>query len=120
MEPDEQAAFDFAGFKRAFVTQDVPRWAEFFAENAQWIEYRHSSPPRAPHRLVGRAQIAEYLQGLADSRLTLAMDDEIIGPERAAFCVWVRLPNGRKIIEHVFIYYANGKIYRQVDVEAWD
>jgi ketosteroid isomerase-like protein len=35
--------FDFAGFKRAFMEQDVPAWAAYYAEDAQWIEYRHAN-----------------------------------------------------------------------------
>jgi len=27
--------FDFPAFKRAFVTQDVPAWTEFFADEAE-------------------------------------------------------------------------------------
>ncbi len=46
--------------------------------------------------------------------------DEVIGPDRAAFRVWVTLRDGRRIVEHVIIHYADGRITRQVDVEAWD
>jgi len=30
------------------------------------------------------------------------------------------LRDGRRIVEHVIIHYAGGRITRQVDVEAWD
>ena len=34
--------------------------------------------------------------------------------------IWCGLADGRRIIEHVIIHHAKGKITRQVDVEAWD
>jgi hypothetical protein len=112
--------FDFAGFKKAFVTQDVPAWAGFFAEDGQWIEYKHAYPPRSPRRMAGRDEITTFLTAVKGSNIKLAIDDEVIGPTCAAFCVWCTLPDGKRIIEHVIIHYANGKITRQVDVEAWD
>ena len=61
----------------------------------------------------GSVNTIEILEGLE-------IGDEVIGPDRAAFRVWCTLPDGRRIIEHVIIHYADGKITRQVDVEAWD
>lgn len=112
--------FDFAAFKRAFVTQDVARWASFFADNAEWIEYKHSHPPHSPRRMVGKAQIEAFLSQVKAGSIVLTIEDEVVGPTRAAFRVWCTLPNGKRIIEHVILHLADGKISRQVDVEAWD
>jgi SnoaL-like domain len=112
--------FDFAGFKRAFTEQDVPAWAAYFADDGEWIEYKHTHPPRAPRVMQGRREIAEFLGRVKSSNVKLEIEDEVIGPGRAAFRVWCTLPDERRIIEHVIIHYENGKIVRQVDVEAWD
>jgi ketosteroid isomerase-like protein len=113
-------SFDFAGFRRAFVEQDVSAWAAYFAPDGEWIEYRHANPPRSPRVMSGRQQIAEFLARVKSSNVTLEIGDEVVGPQRAAFRVWCTLPDGRRIIEHVIIHYSNGRITRQVDVEAWD
>jgi len=120
--PDSDAEyFDFNAFKQAFESQDVDAWASFFAEDAQWIEYRHTHPPRSPNRMAGREQISAFLSRVKSSNVSLVITDEIIGPDRAAFCVTCTLEDGiRRIIEHVIIHYTNGSITRQVDVEAWD
>lgn len=114
------AEFDFAAFKRAFTGQDVAAWAGCFAEDGQWIEYRHSSPPSSPSVLAGRENIARKLERVKASNVRLEIEDEVIGPGRAAFRVWVHLPSGKRIVEQVYIYYTGGLITRQVDVEAWD
>lgn len=120
MDTAASGNFDFAGFRNAFVTQDVPAWAGFFAEDGEWIEYKHAYPPRSPRRMSGREEIRSFLNAVKASHITLAIEDEVVGPTRAAFRVWCTLPDGKRIIEHVIIHYANGKITRQVDVEAWD
>ena len=86
----------------------------------EWIEYRHANPPRAPHVMQGRREIADFLARVKASDVVLHIEDEVVGSGRSAFRVWCELRDGRRIIEQVIIYHANGKITRQVDVEAWD
>ena len=113
--------FDFDAFKQAFLSQDVDRWLTFYASDAEWIEYRHSNPPRAPNRMVGQSEIKDFLNRIKASNVSIAITDEILGPTRAAFCVTCTLSDGvRRIIEHVIIHYSHGRITRQTDVEAWD
>ncbi len=112
--------FDFQGFRRAFTEQDLARWLDYFTEDAEWIEYRHDAPPRAPNRMMGRAAIGAFLAQVKASNIKLEISDEVIGEERAAFMVTCTLPDGRRVIENVIIHVAGGKITRQVDVEAWD
>ena len=33
--------FDFSAYKLAFEAKDAGRWIEFFADDAEWIEYRN-------------------------------------------------------------------------------
>jgi hypothetical protein len=114
-------AFDFASFRAAFEAQDVDAWAGFYAADAEWIEYRHANPPRAPNRMVGQSAIKAFLSRVQASNVTLVISDEVIGPTRCAFCVTCTLPDGtRRIIEHVIIHTCGNEISRQVDVEAWD
>ena len=120
MSSADAVPFDFPAFKRALTTQDLAAWIAFFADDAQWIEYRHGHPPASPHVLSGRGQIAQFLVQVKGSNVTLAIEDEVVGPTRAAFRVWCTLPDGRRIIEQVILHHARGRITRQVDVEACD
>jgi ketosteroid isomerase-like protein len=112
--------FDFAGYRAAFEAKDVPRWLEYYADDADWIEYRHTDPPRAPNVMSGRAQIGSFMQRVAELALTLELTDEVIGAERIAFACTVTFDNGDRIIEHVIAHLRGGVIVRHVDVEAWD
>lgn len=114
------ALFDFKAFKAAHERQDVEIWLSFYENKAQWISYRHANPPRDPHVLTGRKEIGAFLKRVKASNVHLSVRDEVLTPQRSAFCVMCTLPNGYRIIEHVIIHHPDGKIVRQVDVEAWD
>ena len=114
------ATFDFPAFKRAFEAKDVGACLAFFAPDAEWWEYRPDAPPRSPIKMVGRETIRAKMTRVAGMELEQAISDEVLGEERIAFAFLVTLPDGRHYIEHVILHLADGKIARQVDVEAWD
>jgi ketosteroid isomerase-like protein len=114
------SGLDFAAFKRAFERKDFDSWLSFYADDAEWIEYRHSSPPRSPHRMVGKRQIAVFLRGICDADLGITLGDEVVDEDRIAFSVDCALSDGRHVFEHVIARVLDGQIVRQVDVEAWD
>jgi hypothetical protein len=76
--------FDFAAFKDAFERKDAERWAGFYAEDAEWIEYKPSAPSSDPVRMVGRERIAQLLCSLEGSGIESVLSDEVLGGERAA------------------------------------
>ena len=112
--------FDFAAFRAAFGGDDPGAWAAFYAEDAEWVEYRYSAPPSAPHRMEGRERIRVVLEQVVTAGFKAELSDEILVPGRAAFRVDVELPDGRRVVEHSMIWTGGGSITRQVDVEAWD
>jgi len=116
----QRSAFDFAAFKDAFEGKDLDRWARFYADDAEWIEYRHASPPRAPNRMVGKEQIAEFLARVCSADFGITIADEVVAQDRVAFSVDCTFPDGKRVFEHVIARIEGGKIIRQVDVEAWD
>src|SRR4028118_1311685 len=83
----QMTGLDFASFKEAFEGKDLDRWLPFYAQEAEWIEYRHISPPRAPNRMVGKHQIADLLRRVCGADLEITIADEAITPYRVAFSV---------------------------------
>jgi hypothetical protein len=113
--------FDFQAFKQAVVAKDAAAWTDFYAPDAEWLEYREANPPHSPNRMQGLAAIRAFISRVCASEVTLAITDEVLGPTRAAFCLTCTLSDGvRRIIENVIVHHSDGKIVRQVDVEAWD
>jgi hypothetical protein len=112
--------FDYAAFKKASESQDVETWLLFFDEKAEWVEYRRNAPPASPNRMCGKSEIGACLGRVKSSNVRFELSDGVLGRTRAAFCVTCTLSSGRKVIEQVIVHLKDGKIVRQVDVEAWD
>ena len=114
------SAFDFASFKRAYEHQNLDDWVSFYADDAEWIEYRDYSPPRFPNRMVGKRQIAGFPREIYEADLDLTIADEVISMDRIAFSVDCAFPDSRYVFEHVIAHLRDGRIVCQVDMEAWD
>jgi hypothetical protein len=114
------SAFDFEAYAAAIEAKDVPAWIAFYADDAEWREYRAASPPSSPNVMVGRTDIRAFLDGTADAALGLEVSHAVVGPRRAAYALTVSLADGRTILEHVIVELVDGLIVSQVDVEAWD
>ena len=114
------ASFDFPAFRTAMEALDIGAWVGFYADDAEWLEYKHSYPPSSPRRISGRGEIEAFLTRVGAGGVDLSVTDEVVGPGRAAFCLWCTLPDGRRIIENIIIHFQDGRITRQVDVESWD
>jgi hypothetical protein len=71
--------FDFPAFKDAFKSKDARRWVQVYAEDAEWIEYKSSAPPRNPVRMVGREHIAAFLSSLEEGDIEISLSDEVLG-----------------------------------------
>jgi hypothetical protein len=71
---DTGPTFDFSAFKAAYEGQDIEAWLSFYCDNAEWVCYRHANPPRAPHVLTGREQIAAFLSRVKANDVHLSMD----------------------------------------------
>ena len=114
------SGFDFPAYKAAFQARDVDRWLEFYADDADWFEFRADHPPRAPHHMHGREQIGAFLRQLADAPMEMALTNEVLAAERSAFTLTVTFGEGGRILGNVIIEHCDGRIVRQTDVEARD
>ena len=70
--------------------------------------------------LAAAKAIRAKMTYVAGADMEQEISDEVISEERIAFAFWVTRADGRQLIEHTILHLADGKIARQVDVEAWD
>jgi SnoaL-like domain len=112
--------FDLGAYRDAVEAKDVGRWAAFFRDEAEWLEYRHADPPARPNRMVGRGEITAFLKQVAAWPIGLTIETIFRSGNDVAYRMWVDRPDGRRIIEHTMLELDGGRIRRQIDVEAWD
>jgi len=112
--------FDFKGFRDAFLNRDAERWLAYYSPHVEWWEYRHNDPPSAPNVMRGLGEVGAFLHGVAASPIAMEIENEVVDDSGAAFTLTVSFDDGRRIVENVIVTHREGKVTRQIDVEAWD
>jgi hypothetical protein len=51
--------FAFDAYQDAVEQLDTEHWMSFYADGAEWLEFRHSDPPRSPNHARERGECAE-------------------------------------------------------------
>lgn len=114
------STFDVDGFLGAVRAKDADAWSDFYAPDAEWLEYRHHNPPLDPQRREGNVSIHGFLKDVCSDDRHLHVEDLVVGEGSVWFRRMARLGDGRMMIEHVHLRIDAGLIVREIDVEAWD
>ncbi len=117
---EQRTALDFEALRRASEQRDAEALIGLYAEDAEVRIVNRETPPSSPHVLRGRERIAEYLRDVCGRDIESRIEDEVIGEERVAFNEACRYPDGTRVLTANTLEVRDGKIFRQVSVEAWD
>jgi hypothetical protein len=119
-EQPTAGTLDFEALRRAAEHNDAGALADYYAEDAEVLIVNRETPPSSPHVLRDRAQIAEFLEDACGRDTESRIEDEVIGKDRIAFNDACQYPDGARVLTATTLEVMDGKIVRQVSVEAWD
>ena len=114
------SGLDFGTLRRAAEHDDAEALGNLYAEDAEVLIVNRETPPSSPHVLRGREQIAEFLKDACGRDIKARIEAEVIGEERIAFNEACQYPDGTRVLSATTLEVQDGKIARQVSVEAWD
>jgi ketosteroid isomerase-like protein len=112
--------FDFEALRRGTEERDADVLADLYAEDAEILTVNKNAPPSRPQVVRGREEISEVLRDVCAREMTHRVENEIVGEDRVAFTEQCRYPDGVRVLTAVTMEVRDGKILRQVNVEAWD
>jgi hypothetical protein len=110
----------FEALRRAIEQSDFDSLMKFYDENAELHSVNRNTPPSSPEVLHGKEAIAERLEDVCGRDMTHRVENEVVGQERIAFNEACEYPDGVKVLAAQTLEVRDGKIVRQVNVEAWD
>jgi SnoaL-like domain len=110
----------FHALKEAIESRNANGMLEMYADDALMVEYDKRSPPSSPMTLHGKAAIEPLLRDICDREMTHEIDDEVIGDERFSFTETFEYPDGNRVFSAMVCDLSDGKIARQVGLQAWD
>jgi hypothetical protein len=117
---EQKTALDFEVLRRADEQNDVELLASFYADDAEAYLISKDNPLSSPYELRGKEEIAEYLRDVCGREMKHNIEREVVGEDRIAFNEACKYPDGTCVLAATTLEVKDGKIFRQVTVEAWD
>src|SRR3954468_12574984 len=111
---------DFQALRRAYEQRDVELALSLYADNAEVSMVDRNNPPSSPFELHGKEQIAEHLRDVLGRDMNHQLQNEVIGEDRVAFNIACQYPDGNRVFCAGMLEVRDGKIVREVGVQAWD
>ena len=120
MAPQTTGGLDFEVLRRAIEDRDAETLAGLYADDAEVITVNRNTTPSSPNVLRGKEEIGEYLRDVCSREMTHRVENEVVGEDRIAFQEACEYPDGTRVLGAETLELRDGKIVRQVNVEAWD
>lgn len=117
---EQKTGFDFEAMRRAIEGLDADLLVGLYADDAELRIVNKSTTPSSPRELHGKEEIATYLRDVCGRAMTHRVHNEVIGEDRVAFNEACEYPDGTKVLAATTLDLRDGKVVRQVNVEAWD
>lgn len=111
---------DFEAMRRALEESDAETLIGLYADDAEIRIINRYTTPSSPKELHGKAEIAEMLRDVCSREMTHRIENEVVGEERVAFNEACEYPDGIRVLAATTLDLRDGRIVRQVNVEAWD
>jgi hypothetical protein len=111
---------DFAALKRAVEERDAEAQLALYAEDAEVRLVDRVNTPRSPRVLNGREEIRDWIEDLCARDMTHAVQTPVLGIDAVAFTEACRYPDGTNVLCATVAEVSDGRIVRQVAIQAWD
>ncbi|MGH3146525.1 MAG: nuclear transport factor 2 family protein [Rubrobacter sp.] len=119
-EQTDPGRLDFEAMRSGIERSDFDVLIDLYAEDAELRTVNKNSTPSSPQVLRGKEAIAEMLSDICGRAMTHHIENEVVGEDRVAFNEACEYPDGTRVLTASTLDVNDGKIVRQVNVEAWD
>src|SRR5829696_2284860 len=116
-EQKSAGGLDFEAMRRAIEQLDADLLTSLYADDAEMLIVNRNS---TPHVLRGKEEITAHLRDVCGRAMTHRVENEVVGEERVAFNEACEYPDGVRMLAATTLDVRDGKVVRQVNIEAWD
>lgn len=120
MADQGSTSFDTAALRDALENRDAESLTGLFREDAECIVIDKNNPPSKPLERRGRDEIAEYNRYFLSSDKKHRLEKLLVSENAVAYADTCEYDDGTRVYCNAFLELENGKISRQVCVQAWD
>jgi hypothetical protein len=112
--------FDLKAFKRAIEERDASTQIAMYTEDAEVTLVDRVSSPSAPRVLRGTEEIRGWLEDVCGRDMTHRVTNTVQDGDGVAFTEACRYPDGTAVLCAALLEVKDGRVSRQVGVQAWD
>lgn len=105
---------------KSLENRDFDGMLGLFADDAELKIVDKSHPPSRPMELHGKAAIGDYFRDIFGRDMTHRVSDEVVGDGHLAYTEECEYPDGTRVLANATVELKDGKIIREVEVQAWD
>src|SRR5256885_8945212 len=110
----------YAALKRAIEERDIEGQVALYTDDATVELVDRLNPPGAPRVLRGTKDIRAWVEDVCSRQMTHRIELEVVAEDGAAFTEACRYPDGTRVLCAAVLKLRDGKIARQVGLQAWD
>jgi hypothetical protein len=115
-----QTSFDFAALKRGLEERDADAQLALYDDAAEVRLVDRINTPGSPRVLRGRDEIRDWIEDVCARDMTHEVQTPVLADDAIAFTEACRYPDGTNVLCATVLALSDGRIARQVAVQAWD
>lgn len=100
--------------------RDVSTMLGLYDENAEVTLIDKNHTPSRPMIMRGRSSVESYYKDVLTRPLKHHIDDEVMSDNHYAYTDTCEYPDGSKVFSSVMATLKDGKIVKEVELQAWD
>ena len=112
--------FDVAALRRGFADHDAGALASLYAQDAVVEIADAQNPPSRPGRIEGRDAIRAHLEDILARDMTHEVDIIAVGEDSVGYSLRCAYPDGKRVLCATTLQLRDGRVVREVGVQAWD
>lgn len=106
--------------RSALENRDFNGMMALFADDAELKVVDKTHPPSHPLELHGKSSIGDYLRDVLGRNMQHKVSGEVVGDGHLAYTEECEYPDGTRVFSNATISLKDGKIAREIQVQAWD
>jgi hypothetical protein len=120
MTPTTTSTFDAAALRRAFSQRDATAVLSLYSDDAKLELVDAENTPSRPRVVEGREEIEAHLKDILGRDMKHEIDIVAVGSDSVGYTLRCAYPDGSRVLCASTAELRDGKIVREVGVQAWD
>ena len=113
-------AFELETLRRGYEEWDIEALLSLYADDVEQVQIDRENPPSSPRVRRGKDVYRGMFEHCAAAGVKATVENAVAGDDRAAATITCAFPGGRKVTANAILELREGRIVRELDVQAGD